>query len=72
MSAPGQLTYDPLTVFVEVFSDPQFAADVAFAFDCREVNVLAGLLEAHGQPAAAARWLAHHLDDCDDPSRHLH
>lgn len=72
MSAPGQLVYDPIDVFVDVFSDPVLAADIAFALACREVNVLVGLLESHGRPDAALRWLTHHLADCDDPPRHQH
>lgn len=73
MSATGQLTYDPLAVFVTVFSDPEYAADTAAdALTCVEVNVLVALLESCGEPAAAARWMAHHLRDCDDPPRHHH
>jgi hypothetical protein len=68
----GQPThYDPLAVFVAVFSDPQYEAEqVADALTCVEVNVLVALLESRDQPEAAARWMAHHLLDCDDPARH--
>lgn len=72
MSAPEQLVYDPIDVFIDVFSDPDFAADIAFALNCREVNVLVGLLESHGRPDAATLWLTHHLSDCVDPPRHQH
>lgn len=69
MSVTGQLTYDPLAVFVTVFSDPQYAADT---WTCVEVNVLVALLESSEKPDAAARWMTHHLRDCDDPRRHHH
>lgn len=72
MSASGQLIYDPLAVFLAVFSDPGLAADLAVALDCREVNVLIGLLESHSRSPAAALWLTYHLRDCDTPARHLH
>ena len=71
MSVSG-LVYDPLAVFVAVFSDPAIAADVAHVLTCNEVNVLVGLLEAHHSPDAAALWLTHHLRDCDEPPRHQH
>lgn len=70
MFPPGQLVYDPLDVFIDVFSDPDLAADIAFALACREVNVLVGLLESYGRTDAGALWLTHHLNDCDDPPRH--
>jgi hypothetical protein len=73
MSATGQLTYDPLAVFVTVFSDPEYAADtVADALTCVEVNVLVALLDSRGEQAAAERWMDRHLRDCDDPARHHH
>lgn len=70
MSRAGPLVYDPLVVFIDVFADPDLAADIAVALTCREVNVLVGLLESYSRPDAAARWLTHHLTDCDDPPRH--
>ncbi|MEU7529314.1 hypothetical protein AB0A74_26550 [Saccharothrix sp. NPDC042600] len=70
MSSSGRLVYDPISVFVTVFSDPGLIRDIAFALDCPEVNVLTGLLESHGRSDAAALWQAYHLGDCDDPRRH--
>ncbi len=71
MPTTGPLTYDSLAVFVQVFSDPEYAAEqIADTLTCVEVNVLVALLESCGQPRAAARWLAHHLRDCDEPARH--
>lgn len=68
MSTTGQLTYyDPLAVFVDVYSDPTFAQDVAPALDCRTLDALVALLESRGEPEAAARWLAGRFIGCGDP-----
>ncbi|GAA2678876.1 MULTISPECIES: hypothetical protein [Actinosynnema] len=72
MPRAGPLVYDPLDVFLDVFADPDLAADIAVVLTCREVNALVGLLDSHSRPDAAARWLAHHLVGCDDRPRHLH
>lgn len=70
MSSPGQLVYDPNSVFANVFSNPTCAADLAFALTCDEVNVLVGQLEFHGRHDSAALWLFHHQPTCKDPRHH--
>jgi len=70
MATAERLIYDPMAAFADVFSNPRLAADLGFALNCREVNVLVGLLEYCGRPDAAAQWLTRHRDDCDHPLHH--
>ncbi len=61
-----ELTYDPLRVFVEVFSDSMTANHVGEALSCQEVNALVALLEACGERTAASWYLDTHRNDPDD------
>ncbi|WNV83135.1 hypothetical protein [Umezawaea sp. Da 62-37] len=72
MSAAEPVTYDydPDEVHAAAFSNPALAADLAFALTCHEVSSLVAALRSRGGSDAAARWLTHHLVDCDDPPRH--
>jgi hypothetical protein len=49
-----------LTHFIAVFSRHDFAADVAPRLSCIEVEALAGLLRALGEPATADTWIQEH------------
>lgn len=49
-----------LTHFTAVFSKQDLAADVAPKLSCIEVEALAGLLRALGEPAAADTWMQEH------------
>lgn len=72
-STSGVLTDlgEALAAFVEVFSDSQTSNDVATHLRCAEVDALAELLRAAGDPSSAIRWLMahsrgdHQEDDCD-------
>jgi len=49
-----------LTHFTAVFSRHDFAADVAPRLSCIEVEALASLLRALGEPATADIWIQEH------------
>lgn len=67
---PAPERYDPVAVFTEVFADAGLASDLAEAFTCDEVNVLAGLLAAGEYPTSAEQWLAAHRTTCGHRERH--
>lgn len=69
-STSSGIVYDPLLLFLEVFTDPALIADLGVAYTCLEVNVLAGLLEYLDRREDAAAWLAQHRTECDDRSLH--
>lgn len=52
-----------LTRFTAVFSKHDLAADVAPRLSCIEVEALAGLLRALGEPATADTWIQEHATD---------
>lgn len=52
-----------LTHFTAVFSKHDLAADVAPRLSCIEVEALAGLLRALGEPATADTWIQAHATD---------
>jgi len=52
-----------LTRFTAVFSRQDFARDVAPRLSCIEVEALAGLLRALGEPATADTWIQEHAAD---------
>ena len=52
-----------LTHFSAVFSKRDLAVDVAPRLSCVEVEALAGLLRALGQPATAAIWVQEHATE---------
>ena len=51
------------TNFTAVFSRHDFAADIAPRLSCIEVEALAGLLRALGEPATADTWIQQHATD---------
>lgn len=61
-----ELIYDPLRVFVKVFSDSMTANDVGETLSCQEVNALVALLDACGETTAASWYLDTHRNDPDD------
>lgn len=54
--------------FVEVFADGMLASGVGESLTCTEVETLADLLRAFGEPRAAECWIECHAeqDDCGD------
>jgi hypothetical protein len=54
---------DELTHFTAVFSKVDLAADIAPQLTCTEVEALAGLLRALGEPATADTWIREHAAD---------
>ena len=62
--------YDPLTVFLNVWSKPLSASDLGGRTTCYEVNTLAALLRDHALPDAADLWKAAHDRICLDPDGH--
>lgn len=56
-----ELVYDPLRVFVDVFSDSRTADHVGETLTCLEVNAMIALLEDCGATAAASCYLGTHL-----------
>lgn len=59
-----------VTHFTAVFSAGDLAADLAPQLSCVEVEALAGMLRALGEPAAADRWLDAHADQDDEGDEH--
>ncbi|MGN6761441.1 MAG: hypothetical protein ACTHJI_08970 [Leifsonia sp.] len=51
---------DEFTHFTAVFSKHDLAADIAPQLSCIEVEALACLLRALGEPAAADTWIQEH------------
>ncbi|ERK71095.1 MULTISPECIES: hypothetical protein [Leifsonia] len=49
--------------FTAVFSKHDLTADLAPRLSCIEVEALAGLLRALGEPAAANTWIQEHATD---------
>lgn len=62
---------EEVTRFCGVFSDVALAHDVAATLGCREVEALAGILRALGEPAAADMWLDAHARG-DEPGGQHH
>lgn len=54
---------DELTHFTGVFSKVDLATDIAPRLSCIEVEALAGLLRALGEPATADTWIREHATD---------
>lgn len=54
---------DELTHFTAVFSKVDLATDIAPRLSCTEVEALAGLLRALGEPATADTWIREHATD---------
>ncbi|TDQ02297.1 MULTISPECIES: hypothetical protein [unclassified Leifsonia] len=52
-----------LTHFTAVFSKHDLAADLAPRLSCTEIEALAGLFRALGEPATADTWLEEHATD---------
>ncbi len=61
---------DNLIRFTAVFGQADLATDVAPRLSCVEVDALAGLLRALGEPALADLWVDAHATDDELGDRH--
>lgn len=61
---------DAITRFTGTWSATDLAGDVAASLSCEEVDALAGLLRALGEPAAADCWIDMHAEGDDEGDRH--
>ena len=62
--------YDPLAVFLDVWSQPLSASDLGGRTTCYEVKTLAALLRDHALSDAADLWTAAHDSICLEPHGH--
>lgn len=56
--------------FTAVFSAGDLAGDVAPQLSCEEVEALAGMLRALGEPASADMWINAHAETDDEGDAH--
>ncbi|ANF31944.1 hypothetical protein A0130_09885 [Leifsonia xyli] len=61
---------DELTHFTAVFSKRDLATDIAPRLSCTEVEALAGLLRAVGEPATADTWIQEHATQDETGDAH--
>lgn len=59
-----------VTRFAAVFSAGDLAADVATQLSCIEVEALAGMLRAIGEPASADMWIEARAEGDDEGDDH--
>jgi len=59
-----------VTRFAAVFSAGDLAADLAAQLSCGEVEALAGMLRAIGEPASADMWIEAHAEGDDEGDAH--
>ncbi|CAM4055519.1 hypothetical protein NOGI109294_23865 [Nocardiopsis gilva] len=56
--------------FLDVWGDAYLADDLGTRLTCHEVDVLADMLAALGDPGAAATWIGAHAVDDDEGDAH--
>ncbi len=59
-----------VTRFAEAFSSIEFACEVGPTMACGEVEALAGMLRALGEPASADMWIEGHCVADDEGDQH--